>query len=226
MIRETKEALGIFERNGQVKGQAQCWNDLASLLFGDGQLNAAEKAAFRAIDLLTEKGQELLVCDPHQILGMIYRRKDEKNKAVRHFETTLGIVSPFNNHDELFWIHHDLADLFYDKGEFDDAYYAHIERANSHAVDDAYKRGRVVKIQHQVRFFPHGPRPIHFSYQPQTSPQHPQRDSDVLSTLDVFIQALSVAKGTCDIPLAHVAFSSTSALLTIIRVLFHPPTPR
>ena len=36
----------------------------------------------------------------------------------------------------------------------------------------------------------------------------------------MFIQALSIAKDTCAIPQAQVAFSSASALLAIIRVRF------
>ena len=89
--------MEIFERIGEVKGQAQCWNDLAWLLLGENQYDAAEKAAFRAIDLLKEKGQEFLVCDLHLILGVIYGGK----KAIHHYETALGIASAFNGHDVL-----------------------------------------------------------------------------------------------------------------------------
>ena len=150
MVRQTKEALEIFERTGEVKGQAQCWNDLAWLLLGESQYNAAEKAAFHAIDLLTEKGQEFLVCGLHQILCVVYGIKD-KEKVIHHFEMALGIASAFNGHDEAFWIHCYLADLFRKQGEFDNAN-AHIERANSHAVNDAHKRGRVVQMQAEVMF--------------------------------------------------------------------------
>ena len=45
------------------------------------------------------------------------------------------------------------------------------------------------------------------------------RDS-VLSTLDVFIQTLDLAKNTCGIPPAQVAFGCATVLLTMIRVLF------
>ena len=45
----------------------------------------------------------------------------------------------------------------------------------------------------------------------------------VLPTFDVVIQALRLAKDTCGIPPAAVAFGSANALLTIIRVNFPPP---
>jgi hypothetical protein len=49
-----------------------------------------------------------------------------------------------------------------------------------------------------------------------------QRPNDrILPTLDVFIQVLSVAKDTCGIPPAQVAFASASILLTMIRVRSH-----
>jgi hypothetical protein len=51
-----------------------------------------------------------------------------------------------------------------------------------------------------------------FKPQPQTG-----RDV-VLPTLDVFIQALNIAKDACGIPPAQIALGSASALLTMIRV--------
>ena len=51
------------------------------------------------------------------------------------------------------------------------------------------------------------------------SQQSEGRDG-VLSSLDVLIQVLSLAKDTCGIPPAQIAFGSASVLLTMIRVLF------
>jgi hypothetical protein len=50
-----------------------------------------------------------------------------------------------------------------------------------------------------------------------TSKQQKGRDG-VLSTLEVFIQGLNLAKDTCGIPPAQVALGSASILLTMIRV--------
>ena len=54
-----------------------------------------------------------------------------------------------------------------------------------------------------------------------TSQQQKQRDG-VLTTLDVFIQGLSIAKDACGIPPAQIAFGSASTLLTMIRVRLSP----
>jgi hypothetical protein len=49
-----------------------------------------------------------------------------------------------------------------------------------------------------------------------------KRRNSVLSTLDVSIQALNLAKDTCGIPQAQVAFGSASVLLLMIKVRFPP----
>ena len=62
------------------------------------------------------------------------------------------------------------------------------------------------------------------------SSQQPKGRDGVLTTLDLFIQALNIAKDACGIPPAQVALGSASVLLTMIRVrssLFRenkPPT--
>jgi hypothetical protein len=56
-----------------------------------------------------------------------------------------------------------------------------------------------------------------------TSSQQQLKGRDgVLSTLDVFIQSLNLAKDTCGIPPAQVAFGTAGILLTMIRVRFLP----
>ena len=55
------------------------------------------------------------------------------------------------------------------------------------------------------------------------SSQRPKGRDGVLSTLDVLIQGLDLAKNVCGIPPAQVAFSSASALLTMVRVRFPLP---
>ena len=144
--RQANEALEILTRTGDTRGQAQCLKDLAWLLFADGKLEAAEDTASRAIDLVGEKGEQFLLCDLHRVLGRIYQTKGNKEKAIFHFETVIGIATPFNWHDQLFWIHYNLADLFCGVGEFGDAN-AHIERAKSQALNDSYKLGRAMHLQ-------------------------------------------------------------------------------
>ena len=52
------------------------------------------------------------------------------------------------------------------------------------------------------------------------SSQRPKGRDGVLSALNVFIQALNLAKDTCGVPPAQVAFGAASILLTMIRVRF------
>ena len=53
------------------------------------------------------------------------------------------------------------------------------------------------------------------------SKSQPKKGHDVvLSPLDVFIQALNIAKDTCGIPPAQVAIGSATTLLTMIRARF------
>ena len=53
------------------------------------------------------------------------------------------------------------------------------------------------------------------------STSQPQKGRDVvLPTLDVFIQALNIAKDACGIPPAQIVLGSASTLLTMIRACF------
>ena len=145
-IRQMKEALGIWERLGNVVGQADCVIQLAFLLYSDKQLDTAEEVASRAIDFLPEKGQEFRVCELHRILGIIYQSKGKTEKAIHHFEVALGIASPFNWHGFLFWAHYNLTELFGNEGRLDDAQ-AHLEHARSHTAGSAYSLGHVMEGQ-------------------------------------------------------------------------------
>ena len=147
-IRQSEEALEILKQMGDTGGQAICLGDLAWSLFDDGQLNAAENAAFRAIDLAQEKGQEYLICQSHRLLGKIHDSKGEKEKAIHHFHTALEIATPFSWHEELFWIHYGLV-LLFGQDEFDSAN-AHVEQAKSHVSNNAYCLGRAMEVQARV----------------------------------------------------------------------------
>ena len=145
-IRQAREASEIFERFGDVVQQVQCLIKLASLLHDDGELNGAEEAALRGIDLLPEKGQELWVFDAHRVLGEIYQSKDETKKAIHHLEMALGIASSLNTVDPLFWVNYSLANVSLAEGRFDDAQ-IHVERARSCAVGNPYLLARASLLQ-------------------------------------------------------------------------------
>ena len=145
-IERVEEALGIYERLNDTIGQALSWRELASLLYNDEQLDAAEEAALRVIDLPSDEGNQYQVCDSYRILGNICHSRGEIEKAINHFETALGIASAFNWHDQLFWNHYALAVLFFGENEFDNAH-AYLERAKLYTINDPFLLGRAMEQQ-------------------------------------------------------------------------------
>jgi len=144
-IAQAKEALGIYEQFDDKSEQVGPLLELVSLFYDDDQLDAAEEAASRLIDLSTE-GNKPPLCECYRLLGRICRSRGETDKAINHFEKALGIASSFNWNDLPFWIHYNLVELFLDEDRFDDAQVA-IERAKSHTVDDPYNLGQVMELQ-------------------------------------------------------------------------------
>ena len=144
-IRQAREASENFGRLGDTEGQAKGLIDLAWALHRDKQLDAAEEAASRAIDL-PEKSKQLQICEAHHVLGDIYVSKGDTKKAIHHCEVALRIASPLRAANRLFWINFSLADLFSKEGRFNDAQ-AHVERARSHAVNNIYNLARTSQLQ-------------------------------------------------------------------------------
>ena len=144
-IQQGKEASEIFERLGDTNNQAGCLVSLAYALCEDEQLDAAEEAASCAIDLFPED-EKFRLCQGHRVLGQIYRSKGNTEKAIHHFEVSLEIASSLNLDNELFWVHHDLAQLFFREGRFDDAH-THIKNAKSHTTSGTYRLGRAMQLQ-------------------------------------------------------------------------------
>ena len=151
-IDQAKEALGVFERMDDIGKQGSALLILAHLFHSDRQLDVAEEVASGAIQLLPEKGGEFLLCHFHRALGYIYNSKELKEKAIQHYEMALGIASRFDwGWHQLLWIHHALAELFRDEGEFGSAH-VHIERAKSYADGDVYSLAHAVGMQARIYY--------------------------------------------------------------------------
>ena len=148
-IQQSKEALEICEGLGDAAGQAKGWDCLGWLLFDDNQLDAAEEAGSHAINLFQHQDRKFGVCICHRLLGGISESKGQREKAIEHFEAAIGIASPFDWHNQLFWTHFSLAELFCDENELDNSQ-SHVERAKSHAIDDAYHLGRAMDQQARI----------------------------------------------------------------------------
>ena len=145
-IRQAQEALEIYKWCNDKPNQAKSLELLAWLLCEDGKLDAAQEAVSRALNLLPREGNQFEICKCHRLLGQIYNSKGETEKAINHHETALGIASSFDWHDEQLWNHFNLAHLFLRESRFDDAH-AHVERAQSHAIDNTYLLGRMMEVR-------------------------------------------------------------------------------
>ena len=138
-IQEAREALEIFGRVGDKEKQASCSMALALLLRQDEQLDAAEEAASRTIDL---SENQLPLCQSHTLLGEIHQSKGNTEKAIHHLETALRFASLLGSGTQLSVVHLSLADLYAKEGKFTDAH-AHIEHAKPHVGNDMLLLGRV-----------------------------------------------------------------------------------
>ena len=145
-ILQIKEALGIYQQLGNVTGQAYSWQELSRLLYNDNQLDAAEEAASKAINLHSNEGDQFLVCRCHRILGNIYFSKGKVEAAIDHLRTALRIASSFNWYNQLFWGHYSLAQVFSNQNMPNDAY-THIEHAKLNVINDTYNLGCVMELQ-------------------------------------------------------------------------------
>ena len=144
-IEQATEALEIYERFGHTSGQALSLRQLAWLLFQDNQLDAAEEAALQVINL-SDKNNQFAVCSCYGLLGDICHSRGEREKAIDHYETALGIASSSNWYSHLFWNNNSLARLFFGENRFSDGH-VHIERAKSHTLDNPYQLGRAMELQ-------------------------------------------------------------------------------
>ena len=153
-IEQMKEEMELYEQLGITGAQAICFIRLASFLCSDERFDAAEEAAFRAIGLLPGKDEENLVCKSHRALGRIYRSKGEIEKSVHRYEVAIGIASPSDWHDDLFWLHYELAELFGGEDRLDDAQ-VHVERAKLHMGRNARLLGAAMEMQAAIWYGQH-----------------------------------------------------------------------
>jgi len=149
MIRQAKEALGIYERLNDKSGQAGSLQRLARLSLEGNQLDAAEESASRAITLLKDNDGQYMACQIHRLLSEIYFSKGELWRVRDHLDIALGIATLFNWHQELSLVHCSLAVLTFGENRFNDAH-AHVESAKSHAVNDVRDMASMMQLQAEM----------------------------------------------------------------------------
>ncbi|KAF9791096.1 hypothetical protein BJ322DRAFT_425458 [Thelephora terrestris] len=205
-IRRGKEAIEIHKRLYDTIGQADCWNYLGMALFENGQLDAAEDAASRALNLVSEKSQGSLVCKSHQLFGFVYDSKGEREKAIHHLETSLKIASAFDRHDYLFWIHWSLVEVFCNQGRLDDAN-THAEQLKLRAADNLYHLGCAMKMRAIIW------------YQQRRFEEAKSEALCALEILDNLGAAMQVTSCRSDLQLIELAMESDS---TKVQCLWTP----
>ena len=149
MVRQAKEALGIYERLNDKPGQARALLQLVESSFDDNQVDAAEEAASRAISLLEDNDGQHTACRIHRFLGEISLSKGDARKAKDHFDIALGIATLFNWHSELVLIHCFLAVLDLAEQRFEDAH-AQIESAKAHAINDVRDMAGLIELEAEI----------------------------------------------------------------------------
>ena len=82
---------------------------------------------------------------------VIYHSKSKAEEAIHHYVVALRIASSPNWHDQLFWAHYALAELFFGESRFGDAH-NHIEHAKSHVINDAYNLDHAMELQANFRY--------------------------------------------------------------------------
>ena len=153
-IQQVEEASELYSWGYDTVMQARCSEQLSRLLMEDCQLDPAEDAAFRAIDLTLKEDDEYVVCRSNRNLGKIYRSKGEKDKAIYHFKEALEIATRSELQAQLFWTYYDLALLFLDEHDLSDAH-THIKRAKSHANENRYRLGLTMEVQAEILYQQH-----------------------------------------------------------------------
>jgi len=83
-IEQAREALEISERLHDTLEQADCLLSLTILLSESGQFKAAEETVSRTIDLCLNHGRQYRVCICQRLIGFIYQRTGEIEKATTH----------------------------------------------------------------------------------------------------------------------------------------------
>jgi tetratricopeptide (TPR) repeat protein len=147
-ILQVKESLGIFRQLNCVSDQACCLQELAWLLHGDNQLDAAEEAASQSLNLLPD-GNKSDICQSYLVLGDICHSKGNAEKAISHYEAALRIADSSHWHTQQHSALFSLASLFLNQGRFDDAH-AHIQRAKIYTVNNAYDLGCMMELHAHI----------------------------------------------------------------------------
>ena len=144
-ILQVKEASEIYERLDQTAMLALSLETLALLLVEDGQVDAAEEAASRAINI-SENPTQFHVCQQHYLLAHICNSRGDADAAISHFKAALGTTDYPMGYNMQSTILISLVTLCFERDSFDDAQ-VHLDRLKSHVANNPYGLGRAMLLQ-------------------------------------------------------------------------------
>jgi tetratricopeptide (TPR) repeat protein len=147
-VPQAEESLEIYERLGDVSGQVRALQQMALLLYFDNQLDAAEEAASRSINLLPDGSKHFLVCQAYCILGGVCYSRGGAEAAANHFNAAVELASSSDWRSEQFSVLYSLAELFIEQGNFDGAH-ACVGCSRPH-TNAAYYRGRAMELEARI----------------------------------------------------------------------------
>ena len=145
-ILQAKAALRIYKRLNDKAGQAKSLECLALLFTDNNQLEAAEEAVSRAINLSSGRPRQPRLYQYHHILAHICHSRGDTEAAVRHSKAALRIASSLDSRDKQVSILRCLASLLLQEERFDDIQ-THIEHLKSRSVNDPFNLGAAMVLQ-------------------------------------------------------------------------------
>ena len=148
-ISRVKEALEMYEKLDDTARQAGCLQRLALLFVKDNQVDAAEDAASRAIDLPSDGPSQSQLYEYHHTLGHISHRRGEMEAAIDHHLEALGIAPSLPSQDKQTGILGCLLELLLEEERFDDAQ-VHVEQLKLHADNDPLYRAMAMAVQARI----------------------------------------------------------------------------
>jgi len=142
-IPQAKEASEMYENLNDTEGQENSLRCLALLLAKDGQVDAAEDAASRAIKLSSD---EPGLCQHHHALAHIYSARGEMEAAISHFKTALGIATSIDLWAIGASVLRCLVQTLLKGGRLDGAQ-VHLERLKSDGANNLFSLGLAAAVE-------------------------------------------------------------------------------
>ena len=148
-ISQIEEALEIYEKLDDATKQVHCLHGLALLFVKDDQVDAAEEATSRAINLSSDRPSKSQLYERHHILGHIRQCRGETEAAIYHHMEALGIARSLDSQDKQTAILRCLLELLLEEDRFDDAQ-VYVEDLKLHAVNDPLRLGIAMLVQVEI----------------------------------------------------------------------------